>query len=304
MLHLHDGYFFVDKVFVQGGAYVSVLRDLEQKLPAKIVCRGTALRPTATDGFRSGLNDALVQIGTLGITSIWPSLSKYLKDNKITDVEILGKSLGGAHAQELAVLVEGVHKINVKKLTTYCSVGVGKEINNLFQKEIANTRNTPFNIHVIRNGGNAADEADAIPAVGGVHLGEGLPKEKCQIEIDYIHSGRGKVNTLATTGSFFALPKNFIASFNTGHCRQSTLDEFSWNTIDDHIEKNEHLRIGEQLETIRKYAAHALNYATFLQINTSFDKFFYDQKKSELLDANDDWIEIEGETSNSATTNE
>lgn len=126
----------------------------------------------------------------MGVKNIWPNLSKDLKDNNINTVEILGKSLGGAHAQELAVLIEGVLKIRVDKLTTYCSVGTGRKINNLFKSEILAKRSTPFNIQVIRNGGDGSDdEVDYIPAVGGEHLGADAG-DKYKIEVTYISTNQ------------------------------------------------------------------------------------------------------------------
>lgn len=281
VLYLHDGHFYVDEVFIGGGAYVAVLRDFNNHSPAKIVCRGTAMRRTATGGLQSGLNDLLLEMGTMGIKNIWPSLSKYLKNNHINDVEILGKSLGGAHAQELAILVEGVLKINVKKLTTYCSVGVGEEVNELFKSEVLLKRRTPFHIQVIRNGGAGSDDdVDYIPTVGGKHLGADA-EDKCKIEIIYISPSK-KVNTNPLESRVQQQIKRFIRSFGNSHSRQTTLKKFYWRKIEnkDHIKK--HLIIGNQIENVRKIFARSINLLTLFYLNgKSFKSYFFEAAKGQ-----------------------
>lgn len=285
-LHLRDGYFYVDEVFARGGAYVSILRDFENKLPPKIVCRGTAMRKKATGRFSSGLNDILLQIGIEGVKQIWPDLSNYLSKEAIKEVEIMGKSLGGAHAQELAVLIEGIQNITVTKLTTYCSVGVGKEINRLFHKEVLSKRTTPFQIQVIRNGGNKdGNENDYVPAIGGVHLGVGSKKfkdhkDKCQRNIVYIHPDASPLPLPLIEGGWDRFCK-FLSSFRTPHCRQTTLKDFHWTKIKDEKEINAHLRIGNKLETLRKFFAHLFNIFTFGLINGRSFRSFYNKQKEE-----------------------
>jgi hypothetical protein len=279
VFHLNEGYFYVDKVFIGGGAYISILQDVEGFKTPKIICRGTAMRRTATDGLKTGLNDILLEIGIMGIKNIWDALSKYLKESQITSIEILGKSLGGAHAQELAILIEGMDKIKVEKLITLCSVGVGKDINNLFKKEVLEKRESPFKIQVIRNGGRSNTEMDYIPAVGGDHLGEETPQEKCAIEVCYIQPGKEEVGIYPTQTGWFDLTRNLLRSFSLSHCRQTTLQEFSWKKINGRTQINEHLRIGNQLEIIRKCFAYIIHFLTLFLLNgKSFTSFFYAQQ--------------------------
>jgi hypothetical protein len=275
VLYLRDGYFYVDEVFVGGGAYVAVLRDFDHQNPPKIVCRGTAMRQTATGGWQSGINDLLLEIGTMGVKSIWPNLSNYLKDNHIQTVEVLGKSLGGAHAQELAVLIEGVLKIKVEKLTTYCSVGVGQKINDLFKSEIISKRRTPFQIQVIRNGGAGSDdEVDYIPAVGGEHLGAEAG-DKCKIEVTYISPDQ-KVELYPLESSLLHRIRRFISSFGIPHCRQTTLKNFYWKQIENKADIEKHLKIGNQLEKIRKVIAWVINLLTLFLLNgRSFQPYYF-----------------------------
>jgi hypothetical protein len=260
------------------------LKDLNGIKTPKLVCRGTAMRRTATEGFNSAINDILLEIGTMGIKQLWPELSKYLQTNRISSIEILGKSLGGAQAQELAILMEGVDLIEVKKLTTFCSVGVGEDINSLFKKMILQNRKSPFEMQVIRNAGRTQSEVDYVPVVGGVHLGEKVPLEKCHIEVCYIHPGREGAIIYPKNPGLLNLIRNFMGSFGNAHCRQTTLNEFSWHTIQgrDHID--EHLRFGSQLERIRKGCAYAINCLTGFWLNgKSFTSFVEAQKQSKTI---------------------
>lgn len=274
VVYLHDGCFYVDEVFIGGGAYVAVLRDFDNRNAPKIVCRGTAMRSSATGGLLSGINDLLLEIGTMGIKSIWPALSAYLKGNPINIVEILGKSLGGAHAQELAVLIEGALKIKVAKLTTYCSVGVGKKINNLFQNKILAGRESPFNIQVIRNGGAASDrELDYIPTVGGEHLGSGATN-KCNIEVTYI-STHQEVTIYPSKLGWCSRIKRFIGSFGVPHCRQTTLNNFHWRKIESENDVEKHLKIGNELEKVRQVIACVIHLLTLFVLNgKSFESYY------------------------------
>lgn len=279
VLYLHDGYFYVDELFVGGGAYVAILRDIDNQKPSKIVCRGTAMRRTATGGWQSGINDLLLEVGTMGVKSIWPNLSKYLKNNNINAVEVLGKSLGGAHAQELAVLIEGVLNIKVEKLTTYCSIGVGQKINDLFKNEILTKRSTPFNIQVIRNGGAGSDdEVDYIPTVGGEHLGTEAG-DKCKVEVTYI-STKQQVEVCPLESSLLHRIKRFISSFGVPHCRQTTLKNFYWRKIANKNDVEKHLKIGNQLEKIRKIIAWIINFLTLFILNgRSFRSYYFARVK-------------------------
>lgn len=279
VLHLNEGCFYVDKVLVGGGAYISILRDIEGEKTPVLVCRGTAMRRTATGGLQSGINDALVEIGTMGIRSQWSELSKYLKNSQIKSIKLLGKSLGGAHVQGLAILIEGLDGIKVEKLTTFCSVGVGRKINALFEKEVLEKRETPFEVQIIRNGDQKREKIDTIPAIGGVHLGEGSSPEKCKIEVSYIQPGDEEVGIYPENPGLLESIRNFLGSFRYGHCRQTTLDKFRWKTIDDRNQINAHLRVGNRLETIRLMFAYTLHVLTLFLLNGwSFSSYFYRQR--------------------------
>jgi hypothetical protein len=278
VVHLNEGYFYVDQVIAGEGAYLSILQDIEKIKPTKIVCRGTAIRPRAKSGLKSGLNDILLEIGMKGIKDSWPKLSNYLIKNQIKEVEILGKSLGGAQAQALAVLIEGLHPIEVKKLITYCSVGVGKKINELFKKEVLEKRQTPFSIQVIRNGSAQEENIDYIPAIGGVHLGEGTSSEKCAIEVCYLQQEESEEEVYNKDINFFKLIKNFFCSFSSAHCRQTTLKNFKWKIIEGRDQINDHLRMGERLEKIRKVFAYVVHFLTFFLLNGSSFHSFYQQQ--------------------------
>jgi hypothetical protein len=278
--HLSEGYFYVDKVFKGGGAYIYLLQDVEERQIPKLLCRGTA-RPPATEAYKSSLNDVLLEIGSMGVKETWPMLSNYLKEKKITSLDILGKSLGGAFAQHFAVLIEGVHKIKVNKLITCASVGVGRSINTVFKKEILPNRESPFTIQLVRNGGSRDRMIDFIPALGGVHLGEGTSPEKCDVEVSYIQPTTNDRALWKNPVDFslFAIMHNFLSTLGYGHRRQTTLQDFIWKKIEDRSEVDEHLRLGNKLETLRKCVAYVLHFFTFFRLNgLSMAAYFYTQK--------------------------
>lgn len=276
VIHLSEGFFYVDQVFVGGGAYATILRNFEEKYPSKLICRGTAMRPTATGRWKSGINDVLLEIGTMGVKHIWPGISKYLNENRIQSIHILGKSLGGAHAQELAILIEGINHVKVDKLTTFCSVGVGDKVNNLFKTEILENRSTPFQIQVVRKGGDiTGNEIDYIPSVGGLHLGAEALEDQCKIEVIYIHPGKDEVTVYPRVREKSSTIKNFISSFGVAHCRQTTLDTFNWKIIDNKKAIEEHLRAGNQLEKGRKCLAYSIHALTFGLLNGSSFSSYY-----------------------------
>lgn len=259
IVHLKDGEYFVDRQFAEKGALVSVLKGREGQAP-KIVCRGTATRRSATEGYASALNDVSIQIGQLGVQSIWPDLKSYLQENKIQKVEVLGKSLGGGQAQALAVLLEG-QGIVVEHLITFASVGVGKEVNHIFLNEILEKRQKPFKMTVVRNGGSHAEiEVDYIPFIGGVHLGAGASAEKMQANVYYLALENQEIETCKQELPLHQLALKFLGSFKKAHTRQNTLVKFHWKKIEEKPEVQEHLQMGEGLEKYRAIFAKMLSY--------------------------------------------
>jgi hypothetical protein len=282
-IHLSDGYFYADEIFTAGGAYVAILKDFEGVKAPKIVCRGTASTPNATSGLKSGLNNILLEVGTLGVKSIWPALSKYLTENSIQSVEVLGKSLGGAHAQQLAILIEGVLHIKIENLTTCGSVGISESINQVFQDKVLAQRVEPFNIHVIRNGGEGAiSRPDYIPFVGEKHLGAGALPEKCHTDVYYLGSSEEEVIAYPETSSFVSVVKNFVHSFGFAHCRQTTLGKFIYKKVDPE-KLQDHLGMEQRLERVRKAFAYGIHALTFFKLNgSSFREYFLSQEAALL----------------------
>lgn len=285
IVFLSDGIFTVKANFIGKGAYVTFLVSPDKNIPPKIVCRGTATRRTATEGLNSAINDLLFEIGSLGVKTIWPALSRYLVDNQIKTVDILGKSLGGAHAQQLAILIEGIKKIRVNSLTTFGSVGVGEDICILFATQVlANRKDDPFNLCVIRNGGNdGVHSVDYIPAIGGEHIGSWDPDRRCQKEVVYIVpsdvdsiSHSANVTTLSAEGGLCGLSYDFIRSFMTAHPRQTTLGPFAAKKITDPHEVDTHLGFGRWLEPYRQRIAFAFDLFTCRKFNKeTFTDYYY-----------------------------
>ncbi len=260
--------------FIAGGAYVSALQDLNDPTRVKLVCRGTAMRYSASGGLLSGLNDLLVDVGLMGIKSVWPSIRAYLQEKGIKEVETLGKSLGGAHAQQLAVLVEGIAKIPVTKLTTFGGVGTTERVHQLFNK-VRKKQDHEIKISVVRNGGTEETEHDFIPTVGGMHLGIDTPKSK--VTVYYLNEGQEpSVPFPGTTGIVAA--KQFLSSFGIAHCRQITLKQFNWIAISNLDTIKEQLAMGTYLDPYRKVMANALDYLTLGYLNgLDFDEYYEEQ---------------------------
>lgn len=281
IVSIEHTYYCVDKVFVKGGAYVSILKDLKGINPPKLICRGTAARPTSTDAVNTLLNDLQIEIGTKGVKAVWPDLADYLKSNNITHIEIYGKSMGGGQAMAFSVLIEGILNIKIQKLVTFASVGAG-HLKDIFNREILSKRaeSNPFVLDVLRIAGTTDKETDFIPIVGGVHLGEGVPEEytnRCQARVIYIQPGEDEVNPFPLNIGFIRRIAGFIRSFAYAHCRQTTLGNFSYKVINDCAE---HLRMGLIFERWRLAFAYIIHFFTFGQFNgDSFASFYEAQKK-------------------------
>lgn len=272
VIHLCDGFYYAAKNFCAGGAYASILRPIEGNAAAKIVFRGTAFHQYATGGTLSAINDILLDIGSKGIKSIWPELKNYIDTEEITAVEVLGKSLGGAMAQMLTILLEGLTKAQVTKLITFAAVGVGDEINALFAREILTKRKRAFAIDVLRL------QSDAVPTLGGVHLGAGIARKLCETNVYYLQTEEPQE---PSPGSIYQQLKLLSTSLNSFHCRQATIDAVRFRQIDDVRELEQELRIGTQLETVRKYVAYTFHYLTLTLYNgQSFTEYYEDLKKA------------------------
>lgn len=242
-----DQIYLVDAVIAKEGAYVAILKNVNDPKSVKIVCRGTALRKGATEGLKSGLNDLQYEIGNGGTIAVWPEVADYLKDYAIKKVEIYGKSLGGAHAQRLAILVMGHSEATLQSLTTVAAVGVGQEAEVLFRKLIDTAQIKP-KITVIRNSG------DYIPCLGGDHLGSSLVYD-LNPKVYYIHSEE-EIEKPNDKQSFWKKAKMLISSFSAPHVRQATLNnDFYVETIKNE-NKQEALKLGALMERQRRWAAY------------------------------------------------
>lgn len=248
IIPLTNATFTVDKNFVGGGAYVSVLTDNAGQLAPKLVCRGTAMRAGATGAWQSGLNNLSAEMASQGVQTAWPDLAAYLQSHDVSSMEVLGKSMGGACAQQLAILLETVAHVEVTRLVTVCSVGAGQAINDVFKERVLQERRTPFNLWVIRSGGDAqGNDVDYIPVVGGVHLGFDSAPEKCTVEVCYIAKGED-TPTQPQTFNRFTLSGKLLMSFPGGHSRQTTLDKYAYESITERTEVDKQLSIGNDLE--------------------------------------------------------
>jgi hypothetical protein len=254
------------------------------------------MRSSATGGVLSGLNDLLVEIGSMGIKSVWPEIHRYLQANSsIKHVEIFGKSLGGGHAQQLTVLIEGIANLPVHKLTTSGSVGVSVGVNALFS-EVRQKYGHEMEVNVLRNGGSDEADIDHVPCFGGDHLG-GDDVAHTSTKVYYLNGHHvqdcaAQGNSAIYTGklSFWKSVAAFFRSFGSAHLKQVTLDLFSWRCIsskDDSCDFAVQLQMGRGLETWRKILAYTLHIFTFGLLNGhSFTHFYREQEELQRKDGN------------------
>ncbi len=224
-----DNLYIVDKTFTKGGAYISLLLPTKSEQPPLLVCRGMAFRRSATSGIMSGLNGLSINFGFLGAYSNYEDISDYLKDKKIETVNILGKSLGGAHAQYLSLLLPQ----KVDKLYTLASPGIGLDLK---KAEVT---------VVIR------EEGDGVHLVGGKHL-EGK-------NATHIYSIKPKEDSWVDDNeSQWNKFVRFFKSFSGAHIRQTTLKDFDVKEC-----PKTSLLFGETFEKIRKVIAWIFTLITF-----------------------------------------
>lgn len=279
---LSSGYFAAEKIFAGGGAYVTVWRSLSLDRPAIVVCRGTAAsRIGATEGVMSGISDILPELGFYGIRSIWPELKKYLEENEVRFIDVLGKSLGGAHAQYLATLITGQTATCVSALKTYCSVGTPESVNALFNKALESTKKAAPCIEVYRNIGDLKDgQVDYIPFVGGQHV-----HIKGNTRFFYVipeEQEKAKGNYIEAFHASISLKKQFVGfmrSFVKAHARQNSLKEYSLaESYDIDLEAN----VGTRLEPWRVKMANVFNNCTFHAFQTETFEEFYSKYSCQL----------------------
>lgn len=259
-VYLQEGEIFqVDKIAVREGGYIAVLKNIDEPSRVKIVCRGTAMRRTATDGLKTGLNDLQYEIGNGGVQACWPIISTYLTQHNVTEAEIYGKSLGGAHAQRLAILVMKLSACQLVGLTTVCSVGVGPEAEAIFKNLVeANPRYHNLKLTVIRNGGHALDQgADYIPCIGGDHLGSTVDSRYLNLQLYYIHRSAEQQIFPPEDGLNIAQKGyRFISSFLGPHVWQTTLEDFSYLHVENRESVRLALKLGASLERARRWIAY------------------------------------------------
>jgi pimeloyl-ACP methyl ester carboxylesterase len=263
-VYLRDGSYTISKVFAAGGGYILFLspnfKATSTKGIPKLVCRGTAARWSAQEGLNSVRNDLTPQIARLAVITNFSTILLYLRSLNVTQIDILGKSMGGAVAQQLAVLLEYASDIKVNCLTTVCSVGVGAAVNDFFNKHVLTARSTPITIKVVRVGGSTRDRhaPDYIPLIGGVHLGYDAPSAKCDVKIVYLGANAQEITLPDTTLAGVALAKAFLASFAGGHTRQTTLLDFGVHVVKP-VDIKKHLAMGDRMEGWRSRVVTVLN---------------------------------------------
>jgi len=255
-VHLSDGWFSVEKCLIGGGAYIAVLKAHDGE-GRKIVCRGTAARRSATGWFDTIINDLLVDVGMRGVMAVWGEMKDFLQKEGIEEVEVLGKSMGGAQAQMLAALIANKTGTRVTALKTFASVSVPEFVGTVLQEKSPDTR-----VLVVRTGD------DYIPLVGGVHAGNDMN------DTTIMYIGLEENPGLETEGlSGITLAWRFLRSFFAPHKQQTTSrDTFFARTVDDEGKARE-LRVGMLFEGARVRLAGLLSH---LVDQRRFEDFYDD----------------------------
>lgn len=274
VLRLKDGLHAIKEVFSKGGSHIYAMHQLNNPR-VKILCRGTALRRSPL----SGVNDLLPEIGSLGIREVWPDLVRHLTDHGITEVDLIGKSLGGGHAQYLACLIGGLTDIKVRSLTTFASVGVPESVHAIYARVFAE-KEEPLITRVLNWGREELGERDYVPEFGGQHLSalrgntrtcQLIPQEPLTIE-------PGEVDDALPQSSTGGIAKKLFSSFSQAHPRQTTLRPFTVHVIESDQIPESSIR---KLETMRQAVASVFNLITLRHFNSvSFEEYF----QSLLLD--------------------
>lgn len=257
LLCLSEGLFVVDKNFIGGGAFVSILRKINDSA-AIIVCRGTAFRKGATGGFSSAFNDIQPEIGLMGVTQIWPALSTYLSEKKYETIDICGKSLGGGHAQYLTSLIGQFTNIKIRDLWTLGSVGVPESVHRLFTKAFENKIEPCINR--VQNWGK--DGIDYIPELGGRHLSSKTHKSTMYRLIPAESDSTHDDQSMPLHSSSWTLAQNILGSLSSSHCRQTTMGDFRIHRFEIEGEDPSHDPTNLLAESFRTRIANSIHWLT------------------------------------------
>lgn len=215
----------VEKVFAKGGAYIFLITS-DYDIPL-LVCRGMCPnRKGATGQYLSGINGVTIDFGFYGAQQNLEDINTYLESRNITQINLIGKSLGGAHAQYLSLLL----KAKTQMLVTYCSPGIGNY-------------KTSADVIVLRNDG------DKVPYVGGAHISGASTRI---FSIKHANSAWTEENV-----SFLKKMIEFFKSFANPHVRQTSMEPFSIKEI-----PLSHLNDGNTFEPIRKIVSYCFNIFT------------------------------------------
>ena len=220
----------VEKVFAKGGAYIFLI-TADNDIPL-LVCRGMCPnRKGATGQYLSGVNGVTLDFGFYGAQQNIEDINNYLDSRQITQVNLIGKSLGGSHAQYLSLLL----KAKTQLLVTYCSPGIGN-----FK--------TSADVIALRNDG------DKVPYLGGAHI-SGATTRIFSIK-------HADAEWTSSNESFLRKIIAFFKSFATPHVRQTTMQPFTIKEL-----PLTHLNDGNTFEPIRKIVAHCFNILTARYFN-------------------------------------
>lgn len=185
-----------ERNFTNNGAFISLLVDRDDPKRAIITCRGTAGGKRATGFYYSNLNNLQREPGVFALAGNWSDIAEELERKKIEQVDIYGKSQGGAIALYMAPLIEKYCKASLCNIYTYASIGISEEALEIFI-DLFNRKKEPMSIVCYYNIGDIEEgDHDTVPTCCGSHV---------------------EVNTEYVTTKYYGLSKE---EYNTGEARE------------------------------------------------------------------------------------
>lgn len=262
-----NGWRSVDRVFATGGAYIFATRSLDPSdNHVHFVCRGTAFRPHATGNVLSGINDFLPEIGSYGIQQAWKEIASYISENAITSAEVYGKSLGGAHARYLALLLAGKSSVTVTRLTTVCPVYISSKVREIYSSL---PKDRQFYTHEIQNGGRNPDH---IP-----HIGE-LSWANKMTYLGGANREKSSFTKLSLVQKIYSICDSLVGP----HSQQHTMGKILKDEITSPEELQKHLQGDKELERFRQTCAKILHWVTFGAFSQkTFSEFYHSMEPIE-----------------------
>lgn len=230
----YDGtWYTVHSTIGAGGSYATLLKvvgENRENRPAIVLYRGTHPTPIACEGFEGVIEDIRKGIGTRGLIESYDQLNRLLHDPAAGFIQpgqpvwAMGMSLGGTHAQRLAILFPDV----VRRVSLVASPGIDRSSCELYQEVLqdlaereeveAEEEICPRLIELL------LDADDITDSMGEMHLGAGCSEELVALRVALYDAepSRGidaAINERRMPASFYpaAAAVKFFTALSTAH---------------------------------------------------------------------------------------